>query len=189
MSLKRIFDLFCCLIAIPVFGPLVVVIICLIKLDDGGRIFFRQVRIGKDGYGFICLKFRTMRDGQVTRVGKWLRMTGLDELAQVFNILAGEMSVVGPRPLTKDDITRLGWGDKHFRWSVSPGMTGLAQIHVGQGARRSLACDRFYASQKDLILDIYIVVMSLCINIIGKKYFNRVKAVLRVRRYRERHLG
>ena len=185
MLYKRVFDLTCCLIALPVYGPVIVAIILAIKWDDGGMIFFRQERIGLRGCRFCCLKFRTMTEGKVTRVGKWLRLTGLDELAQILNVLRGEMSVVGPRPLTRADISRLGWEKHIFRWELPPGLTGLAQIYNGLGARRSLACDRLYAKKLSLAMDIYIVFISFCINIIGKR---KVRQLWFVRHDREKVL-
>ena len=80
-----------------------------------------------------------MRDGKVTRVGRWLRQTGLDELPQLVNIYRGEMSVVGPRPLTPEDVERLGWNASHFDWRFGskPGITGLSQLLSGRGVAAS----------------------------------------------------
>jgi len=178
MLLKRVFDLVCCLIALPIYGPVIAMIAIAVRVEDGDSVFFLQERIGKGGKRFVCFKFRTMRNGEITKVGKWLRMTGLDELAQIINIVKGEMSVVGPRPLTREDITRLDWSRHTFRWDIAPGLTGLAQIQSGCGARRSLASDRYYSRHISLKLDIFIVIASVCINIMGKRKFKVLQAQL-----------
>ena len=130
MLRKRLFDFACLVAALPLFGLPMLAIALAIKIDDGGPVFFRQLRAGLDRREFEVLKFRTMRDGAVTRAGRWLRLSGLDELPQFLNVLYGQMSIVGPRPLTVSDIERLGWteGEVLRRWNVKPGITGLAQI-------------------------------------------------------------
>src|SRR5262245_31337799 len=122
-----------------------IVIAAAVWLEDGGHVFFRQPRLGYRRRPFSILKFRTMRDGQVTRVGRVLRATGLDEVPQFVNILAGHMSAVGPRPLTEADVLRLGWdaSECDFRWAARPGLTGLAQL-VGRSPQESLALDHAY---------------------------------------------
>src|SRR4026209_1753290 len=108
------------------FGPLMACIAAAIVLDDGAPVFFRRPRLGRLRRPFEILKFRSMRDGRVTRAGRLLRATGLDELPQFLNILRGDMSAVVPRPLTPDDVVRLGWSGPEFdfRWSCRPGLTG-----------------------------------------------------------------
>ena len=133
-SAQRVFDVLGASAGAVVFTPVMAAIAAAILLDDGGPVLFRQKRIGCRRQPFDVLKFRSMRDGEVTRVGRVLRATGLDELPQFVNIVRGDMSAVGPRPLTAADITRLGWDDPScdFRWSCRPGLTGLAQL---MGAR------------------------------------------------------
>src|SRR5687767_15494704 len=94
------------------------VVIPAVLVDDGGPVRFRPPRLGRRRRPFSILKIRTMRDGRVTRVGTALRATGLDEIPQFLNILSGEMSAVGPRPLTEADVRRLGWTgvEFDFRW-------------------------------------------------------------------------
>ena len=113
-----------------VFAPVIALAAAAVFVDDGRPLFFRQKRLGYRRRPFSIIKIRTMRDGHVTRVGAVLRATGLDEVPQFINILSGEMSAVGPRPLTEGDVQRLGWiGTAYdFRWQVKPGLTGLAQI-------------------------------------------------------------
>src|SRR5260370_2112020 len=107
--------------------PLVAVVILL---ADAPPVLFRQERLGRQRHLFTILKFRSMRNGEVTGVGRMLRTTGLDELPQFINILRGELSAVGPRPLTQADVQRLGWSapEFDFRWTMRPALTALAQI-------------------------------------------------------------
>ena len=116
----------------------------------GPPVLFRQTRLGRGRRPFTILKFRSMANGKVTPVGRVLRATGLDELPQSYelpqfiNILRGEMSAVGPRPLTQADVERLGWtGPEYdFRWLARPGLTGLAQIAGSDSPQASLELDR-----------------------------------------------
>jgi exopolysaccharide biosynthesis polyprenyl glycosylphosphotransferase len=151
--LKRCFDLFCSLILLLIFSPVYLAIALLIKLDSSGPIFFRQNRIGLHCKKFKIWKFRTMvtnaeklqaalesqneiKDGilfklkddpRITRVGRFLRLYSLDELPQLFNVVVGEMSLVGPRPLPVRDVER--FETAHFiRQEVLPGITGLWQV-------------------------------------------------------------
>src|SRR5262249_23749774 len=127
---------------------------------------------------FRIVKLRTMRAGRVTRVGRWLRATGLDETTQFIHVLRGEMSVVGPRPLTREDIERLGWsGLRHdARFAVRPGITGLAQVDGGRSARRSRALDALYARRRSIAMDLRLIAISAAMNALGK---TRVRAWLR----------
>jgi lipopolysaccharide/colanic/teichoic acid biosynthesis glycosyltransferase len=174
---RRAFDLAMLPVAALVFAPVAAPIAAAVLVDDGRPLFFRQARLGLRRRSFHVLKFRTMRDGQVTRVGAWLRRTGLDELPQLFNILRGEMSFVGPRPLTPADVCRLGWTSPRydFRWRLRPGLTGLAQIRAGVGARSSLAWDRLYGRHRDLVLDVGLLGITFLMNLAGK---TRVKRLL-----------
>jgi exopolysaccharide biosynthesis polyprenyl glycosylphosphotransferase len=149
--LKRALDLVLTVAALVALTPLLLAIALAIKLDDRGRVFFRQRRIGQDGREFEMVKFRTMtqdaedrkselmalneseglfkieEDPRITRVGKILRKTSLDEIPQLFNVVRSDMSLVGPRPLVPDDDERIqGWHRR--RLNVPPGMTGHWQI-------------------------------------------------------------
>jgi len=150
---KRGFDFCFALLALLIFSPLYLLISLLIKIDSPGPIFFRQTRVGLHGHQFKVWKFRTMvanadrlqatleakndmKDGvlfkmkddpRITRIGKFLRRYSLDELPQLFNVLVGEMSIVGPRPLPVRDVQR--FEERHFiRQEVLPGITGLWQV-------------------------------------------------------------
>ena len=172
--MKRILDYMCLLAGLFLFGPLTLLIALAIALWDGPPIFFRQTRLGKEEKPITVLKFRTMQEGKVTRVGRILRPCGLDEVPQLWNVWKGQMNIVGPRPLTKEDVERLKWGENKERWNVAPGLTGLAQIHVGHSARRSLCLDRYYARHASVGLDIRIILISLLMNFFGKRRIQRL---------------
>ena len=180
----RLFDLAGALAGLLAFSPVMAVISLAIVLEDGRPVLFRQARLGRRRMPFTILKFRSMSDGRVTRVGRVLRATGLDELPQFINILRGDMSAVGPRPLTESDVTRLGWAGPRcdFRWRVRPGLTGLAQVTEARSGRLSLGLDRRYVSRQSLSLDLRLVAISFAINALGKR---RVRRLL-VRRLRAR---
>jgi lipopolysaccharide/colanic/teichoic acid biosynthesis glycosyltransferase len=173
MTSERALDLLFAGAALGVLGPVLAVAAGAVAIDDGAPILFRQSRLGRDRVQFEIMKLRTMRDGKVTRVGRWLRATGLDELPQFLNVVRGEMSVVGPRPLTEADVARLGLGQERFR--VKPGITGLAQLYGGRGARHSRRLDRLQIARKSARLDLQIVAASFAVNVAGKK---RTKAWL-----------
>ena len=178
---QRIFDIIGALAGLAVFAPALAVISLAVWLDDGGPVLFRQQRIGYLRRPFRIFKFRSMRDGEVTRVGRVLRANGLDELPQFINILTGDMSAVGPRPLTINDIVRLGWDTPahDFRWRCRPGLTGLAQLLGAHADDDALVFDRIHAGAWRLTLDCQLVAWSFAVNAFGK---TRVRRWLR-RRY------
>ncbi|MDY6947296.1 MAG: sugar transferase [Pseudomonadota bacterium] len=167
---KRAIDMAFSALACAMFAPVAVLIGVAIWLEDGGSPFFTQPRIGAARKSFRILKFRSMRDGRVTRVGQWLRRTGLDELLQFANVLRGEMSVVGPRPLTADDVARLNWSSARHDWrfAMKPGITGVAQLAGGSSARHSARLDRLYLRRQSALLDIRIIALSFAANVAGK---------------------
>ncbi len=150
-----------------------------VLIDDGGPVLFRQERIGLGRTPFRILKFRSMRDGRVTRVGRLLRATGLDEVPQLFNIVRGDMSAVGPRPLTAEDVARLGWAGAEFdfRWKCRPGLTGLAQLLGAHANDDALLFDRVHADRWNPSLDCQLIAWSFAVNAFGKA---RVRRWLRV---------
>ena len=178
--LQRAFDMAGAAAGLAVFAPAMAVIAAAILVDDGPPVLFRQERVGYRRRPFQILKFRSMRDGEVTRVGRLLRATGLDEIPQVINILRGEMSAVGPRPLTAADIARLGWDAPafRFRWTCRPGLTGLAQLLGARGARDSLALDRVHATAWSLSLDCRCIAWSVAVNVFGKARVRRYLGVI-----------
>lgn len=173
---KRLFDLVGAVAGLFVFLPAMAVIAGAIVIEDGWPILFRQERLGGRRRPFTILKFRSMRDGRITRVGRILRATGLDELPQFINILRGDMSAVGPRPLTESDVARLGWMARRydFRWRVLPGLTGLAQVTEASSGRQSLGLDRRYVARPSLLLDMRLVALSFVINALGKRRVRRL---------------
>ncbi len=143
--MKRVFDIVVALLLVVALGPLMGLIAVAIRLGSPGRAIFRQRRAGRGGKPFVMLKFRTMRtdvdpyghsphsaeDQRLTKLGRRLRETSLDELPQLFNVLAGQMSIVGPRPLYERQAAR--WDERQRRrLEVRPGITGYAQVY-GRG--------------------------------------------------------
>ena len=143
LALKRCTDLFIACTAAVAFLPLMLLVACLIKLDSAGPVFFTQRRVGKNGELFDIYKFRTMRQGTpnlptdqmlklpspVTKIGKFLRATSLDELPQIFNVLKNDMSIVGPRPALYNQVglTEMRLQARVLRFL--PGITGWAQVN------------------------------------------------------------
>jgi lipopolysaccharide/colanic/teichoic acid biosynthesis glycosyltransferase len=167
---QRFGDIAGALAGLTVFAPVMAVIAVAIRFDDGGPVLFRQTRVGYRRQPFTILKFRTMRNGVVTRVGRVLRATGLDEITQFINILRGDMSAVGPRPLTDADVERLGWTapEFDFRWQCKPGLTGLAQIAGASRPDDTLALDRDYIARRSLWMDLRLIALSFAVNAFGK---------------------
>jgi len=141
---KRVIDFTLSLIAMIIFLPVFLIIAILIKLDSKGPVLFKQKRVGKNKKYFYILKFRTMRidtpedmpthmlknpEMFITRVGKFLRKTSLDELPQIINILKGEMSIIGPRPALWNQYDLIEERDKYGANDIYPGLTGWAQIN------------------------------------------------------------
>ena len=172
---RRLFDVCGAAGGLVFFGPVMTAIAVAIRLEDGAPVLFRQTRLGRGRRPFEILKFRSMRDGRVTRVGRVLRATGLDELPQFVNILRGELSAVGPRPITSDDAARYGWteADAAVRWSVNPGLTGLAQL-AGRSIEESRALDLAYVRDRSLALDCRLIAMSFVVNVLGKSRARRL---------------
>lgn len=142
LFLKRAFDIIVSLVCIVIFTviPVMIVVPIVIRLTSKGPALFRQTRVGKDGKLFVMYKFRTMMleqydangveimsENRITKVGRFLRRTSLDELPQLFNILNGTMSIVGPRPMLDYQAPRCR-GEEKLRFQMRPGMTGLAQV-------------------------------------------------------------
>jgi exopolysaccharide production protein ExoY len=179
------------LMLLLLLSPLMLLVAWLTWRRDGVPVFFAHYRVGRDGRLFRCLKFRTMfreaeqmlanllhddpvalaewskdqklrNDPRITPVGHFLRRTSLDELPQLFNVLRGEMSLVGPRPITVAELTRYGRVRWHYL-SVRPGMTGLWQVSGRNNTSydERVALDRRYVEQRSLWLDVCILVKTV----------------------------
>ena len=192
-TLKRIFDiLFSIIILVGICSWLFPIIAILIKTTSKGPVFFIQKRYGFHEEVFNCLKFRTMlvnddsttkvtaeNDSRITKFGKFLRKTSLDEMPQFLNVLKGEMSIVGPRPhmLVVDDYYKPKIGRYSLRSMVSPGITGLAQVNGLRGdsgdreiemKKRALA-DAYYVRNWSFVLDLVIILKTTIVVITGDK--------------------
>jgi lipopolysaccharide/colanic/teichoic acid biosynthesis glycosyltransferase len=156
------------LLAAPVLGLATL----MIRLCDGPPVLFRQPRLGRQRKSFSIIKLRTMAPGRVTRLGGLLRELGIDELPQLVNVLRGEMSLVGPRPLTAEDVRRLGWEGPGFevRWTVRPGLTGPAQVAACRRChpRTTWRLDRAYIRGAGVSGDLRVLASSLLVPVLGK---------------------
>ena len=174
--LKRGFDVLASVSALVILWPVLAVIAIAIRLSGKGPVVFRQQRAGKDGKPFIFYKFRTMKvdsdpfgpspksgkDPRLTRVGTFLREYSLDELPQLYNILKGDMSVVGPRPLYLSQMSE--WNERQRRrLGVKPGLTGLAQVQGRGGLTREekLELDVRYVETASFMTDIKIILLTI----------------------------
>src|SRR5690606_15324940 len=176
LKLKSVLDIFLSILVLLLIFPILLLLSCAIFVSMGSPIFFKQERIGKNNKPFIMYKFRTMRepkDGEnrllsdadrVTKVGAFLRKTSLDELPEIINVIKGEMSLVGPRPLL--DLHLELFNDQQLRrHDVKPGMTGLAQVM----GRQSLSftqrtdLDVKYVENLSLWLDVKIIVKTILV--------------------------
>jgi exopolysaccharide production protein ExoY len=186
---KRVLDVCGAILFGILFSPLIIGLIIIIQLD-GKPAVFRHRRLGRNGKVFCCLKFRTMipnaesvlrgllkahpelrdewtenhklrNDPRITPIGRFLRATSLDELPQLWNVLVGDMSLVGPRPIVRAELLRYGRSGATYL-SVRPGLTGLWQV-MGRSDttyRRRVAMDKYYVRNRNLLLDIYIVIAT-----------------------------
>ncbi|MCW7462943.1 exopolysaccharide biosynthesis polyprenyl glycosylphosphotransferase [Leptospira limi] len=187
--IKRIIDYSLCLL---LFGPSFILIFfsaIVIKLTSPGPVFFSQLRIGKGGKEFLLYKLRTMKtekniqqakwasanDPRITLFGKFLRKTRIDELPQIFNVLKGDMSFIGPRPEQLEFVNLLSKEIPFYslRHSVSPGLTGWAQVNYGYGSsvydsRIKLEYDLFYIKNFSLLLDFRIMIKTVRVILFGR---------------------
>lgn len=190
--IKRLFDFCAALIGSIITLPFFVIIAIAIKLDSKGPVFFIHHRVGKNGKALPILKFRTMivgaenmikdftpeqkkewetnfkleHDPRVTRIGHFLRKTSIDELPQLYNILAGQLSVVGPRPVTKEEIEKYG-KNKDKILSVTPGLTGWwacnGRSNIDYQERMEL--ELYYVDHASLLLDLKIILKTVKITL------------------------
>jgi len=175
--LKRCVECIISGVSLLLLFPVLILFALVIILLEQSSPFFIQERLGLSKKVFKIYKFRTMLNGEITTLGKILRKTGIDELPQLVNILIGNMSFVGPRPLLESDVIRLDWTAEYYakRWSVRPGITGLAQLGSKCHKKFTWVHDRYYIEHTSLCLDIKIVCLSLGVPILGK---SRVKKLI-----------
>ncbi|WP_293133737.1 sugar transferase [Microcoleus sp. bin38.metabat.b11b12b14.051] len=196
--LKRLFDILFSLSVLILFAPVYLLLALSIALSSSGPIFYVQERVGKNRKMFYCLKFRTMvenaddilleimekspdlrqefednfklkQDPRITCIGRFLRMTSLDEFPQFWNVLKGDMSVVGPRPLVEEELPRYG---RHINkiLTIRPGITGLWQVSGRNDIPypRRVQIDLYYANDKNLWMDMWIVFKTIGVVIFPK---------------------
>jgi len=188
--LKRLVDILLSGVGLVLAAPLIPVIALLIKIDSRGSVFFTQERVGQNGQLFVLIKFRSMQadaesatgpvyanvgDYRVTRVGRLLRTTRLDELPQLLNVLRGDMSFVGPRPERPYFFEQFEKEIPYYgqRWSVKPGITGWAQVSYPYGstledAIEKLRLDLYYIKNMSLFLDLFIILKTVKIVLLGQ---------------------
>ncbi|MTI66922.1 MAG: sugar transferase [Firmicutes bacterium] len=177
--LKRIMDIVFSLIGLIVTFPLVIVIVVLIKLETKGPWLYKQDRVGFNGRKFTIYKLRSMfkdaekdgihwtkeNDPRVTKIGKFIRKTRMDEIPQLFNILIGDMSIVGPRPERPFFIKIFNKELPMYkeRLTIKPGLTGLAQVNGGYNLtpKEKLHLDLYYIKNKNLLVDIKIIIKTI----------------------------
>ncbi|WP_297712623.1 sugar transferase [Clostridium sp.] len=175
--MKRLFDFFMSLIAIIILSPAILIVALAVKFTSPGHILFKQRRIGKDNVEFEIYKFRTMRidtpnvpthllenpQQWITPIGKFLRKTSLDELPQLFNILKGEMSIVGPRPALYNQLDLKEMRTEVGVHKLLPGLTGWAQINGRDEIplKLKVKLDEEYLDRKSFFFDIKIIFMTV----------------------------
>ena len=198
LILKRLIDVFAILICLPLLLPVILILAFITKITSQGPVFYAHKRVGKNGKVIKCWKFRSMfknsqemleeilandpvrraewekdrkfqDDPRVTKWGKFLRRTSLDELPQLFNILIGDMSLVGPRPVTEPELIKYG-AYKDYVLSVVPGLTGMWQVsgRSDTGYEERISLDTYYIQNWSIWLDIWILIKTVWVVINGK---------------------
>jgi exopolysaccharide biosynthesis polyprenyl glycosylphosphotransferase len=189
MWIKRVVGFSLSFVGLALLSPVIFVISILIKIESRGRIFYRQERVGENGKVFNLLKFRSMvenaeasgpvwaeaNDKRNTRVGRWIRKWRLDEIPQMFNVLKGDMSFVGPRPERPYFVETLRKEIRYYdrRFSVKPGITGWAQIKYPYGASKidaleKLKYDLYYIKNLSPLFDLLIIFETIKVVLFGK---------------------
>jgi len=189
-TMKRVASIILSVLGIIITAPIMLITAILIKMDSKGPVFFKQARVGKNGKIFILIKFRTMgidaekesgpvwaqdADPRITRIGRILRNFRIDELPQLFNVLKGEMSIVGPRPERPFFVEKLKKQINYYgqRLTVEPGITGWAAIKYGYGSSvedtiQKLKYDLFYIKNFSVLFDFFIILLTMKVVIFGR---------------------
>ena len=189
LFIKRFIDIIGSLSGLILLSPIMLIIAIAIKIEDPkGKVIFGHMRVGKDGKMFPCLKFRSMfanaeemkknfteeqkreyaetfklkDDPRITKVGNFIRKTSLDELPQLFNILKGDMTIVGPRPIVTDELAFYGENEEYYK-AVKPGLTGLWQVNGRSDTTydERLAFYMEYVTTRNTFKDLYIIFMTV----------------------------
>ncbi|HMW21901.1 MAG TPA: TIGR03013 family PEP-CTERM/XrtA system glycosyltransferase [Burkholderiaceae bacterium] len=182
---KRLFDIVSSSFLLILGAPVMLLTALAIRLDSPGPVLYRQERVGLGGRGFQCIKFRSMRtdaekdgvarwatknDSRITRVGAFIRKTRIDELPQLFSVLAGEMSMVGPRPERPSFVAQLREQIPYYdlRHTVKPGLTGWAQVRYAYGAsledaRKKHQFDLYYVKNNSVLLDLQVLIETVSV--------------------------
>ena len=197
--MKRLFDIVFSVFAIIITLPITIPIAIIIKLTDGGSIIYGHERVGKDGKKFKMLKFRSMcmnadkklkeilkndskakeewektfklkNDPRITPIGKFLRKTSLDELPQFINVLKGDMSVVGPRPVVEEELKKYYKDKAELYKSVKPGVTGYWQVEGRSDTdyEERIKMDEYYIKNRSFLMDLKIILKTIKVMITGK---------------------
>lgn len=185
--LKRVFDVCVSAVSLTLLCPIMLIVALIIKLDSKGSVIFSQNRVGKNGNLFKIYKFRTMKTSaphematadladpysHITRVGRILRKTSLDELPQLINVFKGDMSLIGPRPLiqSESDVHKLRMYEGVY--DVRPGVTGWAQVNGRDcvPAEEKVYFDKQYVLKRSIAFDLLILVKTVTVVIFGKGY-------------------
>ena len=202
--IKRIIDIIICIIGLPIFALLYIIFGLLIKLEDGGPIFYKAERIGKDYKLFNMYKFRSMKvnapnllnsdgstynakdDSRVTRIGKFMRETSIDETPQILNVLKGDMSIIGPRASLSSAITSYQ-DDETDKMKVRPGITGYTQAYYRNrlSNREKRLKDAWYASNVSFWLDTIILFKTIVIVIKKEGLYSKSDIEIKVGESRE----
>jgi len=187
--IKRLFDIIFSFFSLIILSPLFLIIAFLIKINSNGQVFFKHERIGKNGRPFYPFKFRTMKEGaikeglgynvveddeRITRIGKFLRKWGIDELPQLINVLMGEMSFVGPRPTFRYQVEKYD-DSQRKRLLVKPGVTGWAFVH-GRNLlswEERIKYDVWYVENWSLWLDFKILLKTIKIVLLRKGIYGK----------------
>lgn len=177
-KLKRVFDLIVSVVSLILVSPLILIIGLIIKIDNKGSVLFKQYRVGKNNKEFVIYKFRSMTenapevastalenpDVYITKIGRFLRKTSLDELPQLLNIIKGDMSLVGPRPVINDKSEEelLKLRTEHGIHRLIPGLTGWAQINGrdNMSTARKIMLEKEYLEKQNIIFDFKILFMT-----------------------------
>ena len=184
--MKRFFDFFFSLLALIILSPVILILSLLVLISSGSPVIFKQERVGYGNRLFTIYKFRTMKDGMrqtrtedlteeeiendITFVGKILRKLSLDELPQLYNILKGDMSFVGPRPLIPQEEEIRVLREKYNVYSVRPGITGWAQVNGRDfiSDEQKAKLDKEYVENRTLLMDIKIMFRTVWVVLVGK---------------------